>query len=113
MKNNITLLRKEEQIKQALAKIITYEINNEDLVEPTVIDCKLSNDLSHLKVYVTFGTKSKKGLEALERAKGFIRTNLAHTLNWRKVPEIHFELDELISSGMKIDQILRDIEKEK
>ncbi|EGV00244.1 ribosome-binding factor A [Mycoplasmopsis columbina SF7] len=111
MKSNINTLRREEQIKNLIAQIL-YDINNADVINPTVMDCKLSNDLSHVKVYVTFEARSLKGIEALERAKGYVKTRIAKVLDWRKVPDIHFELDELNNSAMKIDSILQQIKNE-
>ncbi|MGY5139742.1 30S ribosome-binding factor RbfA [Mycoplasmopsis gallinarum] len=113
MNSNINTLRREEQIKNLIAEILAMEIHNTNVINPTVIDAKLSSDLSHVKVFVTFTEKSTKGLEALENAKGFIRTKLAKSLDWRKIPEVHFELDELTNSAMKIDKILEEIKNEK
>ncbi|WP_051617864.1 30S ribosome-binding factor RbfA [Mycoplasmopsis iners] len=112
MKTNINILRREEQIKNLIAQIITYEVTNSDVIEPTVVDCKLSSDLSHVKVFVTFGARANKGLEALEHAKGFVKKQVAQTLDWRKIPDIHFVLDELTDSAQKIDALLDEIKKE-
>ncbi|VEU78143.1 30S ribosome-binding factor RbfA [Mycoplasmopsis columbinasalis] len=111
MKSNINVLRREEQIKNLLAQIITYDLNNANIIEPTVVDCKLSNDLSHVKVYLTFAQNSTKGLEAINNAKGYIRKQVARNLDWRKVPELNFELDEVSKEALRIDKILHNIKE--
>ncbi|KKB26941.1 Ribosome-binding factor A [Mycoplasmopsis meleagridis] len=113
MKTNINTLRREEQIKNAIAKIISYDITNVNVIDPVVVDAYLSNDLSHVKIYVTFASNKSKALEALNNANGFIRKELSRILDWRKIPEVHFELDEVGPSGAKIDKILNEIKKEK
>ncbi|TNK94637.1 30S ribosome-binding factor RbfA, partial [Mycoplasmopsis pullorum] len=77
-----------------------------------VVDVILSADLSHLKVFVVLDGNKQKGLEALNNSKGYVRTVLARSLKWRKVPEIHFFLDEVSENGYKIDKILREIKEE-
>lgn len=112
MTKNINLLRKESQLKMMIAQIVTTELTNVNIINPTVVDCELSADSSHAKVFVTFSEKSQEGLEAIRNAAGFIRKTLAHSLNWRKVPEIHFELDTVTDNAMKINKILEDIKHE-
>ncbi|EFF41776.1 30S ribosome-binding factor RbfA [Mycoplasmopsis alligatoris] len=110
--NNINLQRKESQIHQLIASIITIEITNVNVIDPVVMDVKLSADLSHCKVFVNFGSKKQKGLESLNNSAGFIRSSLSRSLKWRKVPHIHFYHDEVSEYGSNIDAILRNIKNE-
>ncbi|MBU4689568.1 30S ribosome-binding factor RbfA [Mycoplasma zalophidermidis] len=109
MNKSINTLRKESQLKTMIAQIVTTELTNTNIINPTVIDCELSADSSHAKVFVTFSEKSDDGIEAIRNASGFIRKSLSKNLNWRKVPEIHFELDHVIDDAMKIEKILAKI----
>ncbi|WP_029608601.1 30S ribosome-binding factor RbfA [Mycoplasma simbae] len=113
MSKSINALRKESQLKTMIAQIVSTELTNVNIIDPTVIDCELSADSSHAKVFVTFGAKPQEGIEAIRNAAGFVRKTLAHSLNWRKVPEIHFELDTVIDGAMKIEKILEQIKEEK
>ncbi|ADE19534.1 30S ribosome-binding factor RbfA [Mycoplasma crocodyli] len=110
--NNINLNRKESQIQQLLASIISNDIKNVNVIDPVLMDVKLSADLSHCKVYVNFTSHKEKGLEALNNSAGYIRTLLAKSLNWRKVPQIHFHQDTVSEYGSKIDAILAQIKSE-
>ncbi|WP_036451872.1 30S ribosome-binding factor RbfA [Mycoplasma buteonis] len=107
--NEINLKRKESQIHQLVADVITNDLSNVNIVDPVVMDVKLTNDLSHLKVFVNLSGNNQKGIIALNNSAGYVRKVLAKSLNWRKVPEVHFLLDEVSQTGSRIDEILRKI----
>ncbi|QGZ97687.1 30S ribosome-binding factor RbfA [Mycoplasma sp. NEAQ87857] len=107
--NHINLQRKEAQIHQLVADIVTNDLTNVNVIDPVVMDVKLSADLSYLKVYVNLYGNTTKGLQALNNASGYVRKVLSKSLNWRKVPQITFYLDEVSANGLKIDQILKQI----
>ena len=50
-------------------------------------------------------------LKALKSATGYIRTEVGKRLGIRYSPTIVFKEDTSLDYGMKIDKILRDIEK--
>jgi len=44
--------------------------------------------------------------EGLARAAGFLRSELAHRLTTRKVPELHFEYDESVERGARLSRLI-------
>lgn len=110
--NNINLQRKQARVHLLVGDIVTNELTNSNIIDPVVMDVYLSNDLSHLKVYVNLSGNTTKGLEALNNAAGYVRTVLSKSLDWRKVPQVVFELDTVSQNGSRIDKILRDIKNE-
>ncbi|WP_406615476.1 30S ribosome-binding factor RbfA [Mycoplasmopsis hyopharyngis] len=104
--NNINLERKTQELHEALAYIVNNHITNSNVVGPTIVEVKLSADLSYAKIFVVFISKPKLGIEALTNAKGFIKTKLAKMLQWRKVPDLNFVYDELPDKASRIDKIL-------
>lgn len=103
------------QIQREISLILQNEIRDRDLKSCTVTAVETTNDLSFSKVYVTFMDKSynrKKGLEALQRSKGFIRSLLSKRLTTRKCPELQFILDTSLEYGNKIEDILRKLNNE-
>ncbi len=54
-------------------------------------------------------------MKGLQSAEGYIRRELARTLNMRNTPEIKFVLDQSIEYGVrmskKIDDVTRDLRK--
>ncbi|CAL59429.1 Ribosome-binding factor A [Mycoplasmopsis agalactiae] len=112
MKKSISVLRKESQIKNFISTIITNELTNANIYNPTVTDVVLSTDLGHVKVFLAFSSKENDGLDAVKNASGYIRKRLSKTLNWRKVPELHFYIDEVEKKAFEIDQILNSLKNE-
>ncbi|QNM93910.1 30S ribosome-binding factor RbfA [Mycoplasma sp. Pen4] len=111
--NNINLKRKEAQIHRLIADIVTNDITNANVIDPVVMDVQLSSDLSHVKVFVSLSNNEHKGIEALNATSGFVRSVLSRSLNWRKVPAVHFYIDEVSKTGHRIDEILQQIKTEK
>lgn len=111
---------KQKRLNQIILKDIT-EIIQFDLKDPsvgfvTITGVEVSNDHSYANVYVTFlGKKEREeaGLKALNRAKGFIRSELSQRLDIRRVPELSFVIDTAMENGRHIDDIISQIhEKE-
>ncbi len=103
-----------EMVKQ-VSYILATEIKDEDIKFVTVTDCKVTNDLSFAKVYVTVFDKEKtqSTIEALNNASGFIRRELADRIDIRHIPELTFVYDESIEYGMNIENKIKEIhEKE-
>lgn len=98
-----------------ISYILATEIRDDDIKFVTVTDCKVTNDLSFAKVYVTVLDENKKDLtlKALNDAKGFIRRTLADRVEVRHIPELEFVYDESIEYGKKIENIIEDIHNDK
>lgn len=113
--NEIQRRKKESHYLLWIAKIINEDVKNANIKNITVVDVRLSNDGSDLKVYVLINQNEKKALETLNNIKGYIRKELAnYDHQSRKVPNIVFKIDEAIKKGEKIEAILKEIkEKEK
>lgn len=107
--------RMEGIIQKEVNRILTKEVKDPKIGFVTITDVKLTNDLSQAKIYVTFLGKEERasaGLTALERSKGYIRSELAKSLTIRKVPELIFVEDESLEKGNRIERILKDLSKE-
>ena len=105
--------RVESIIQRQVAKTITNELNDPALKFVSVTDVELTNDLSYATVFVSFlEDKDKvKGMEALVRAKGLLRSVVSKSLTTRRTPEILIKLDESSEHGSKIDTILNKLNK--
>lgn len=104
--------RLETLVQRAFTDIVRKEIKD-DLGFVTVTDVKMTNELSFMTIFYTVlgGDKEKqRTAETLERAKGFIKNQIAKRVKMRKVPELLFKYDTSIDKGQKIDQIIREIQ---
>lgn len=78
----------------------------------SIVRIDLTNDLSHCKVYVSSldgMEKAKEATKVLAGAQGFVRRELMHRLELRKVPELHFIPDDSIEYSAGIQKLLNDI----
>lgn len=99
-------------IQRELSQIIQVEVRDPKIGFCTITAVDMTTDLSIAKVYVTFLGKefdTRKGMEALNRSKGFIRSLLAKRLTIRKVPELIFVNDTSLEYGNKIEKIIDDL----
>lgn len=101
-------------IQKEISEIIQFELKDPKVGFITITDVEVSGDLSQAKIYVSFlGQDARKeaGMKALERSKGFLRTQLAQRLTIRKVPQLIFLHDTSLERGNKIEKIIADIHK--
>ncbi len=106
------LERINEEYRKELSNIINYKLKNPNATGLiSVIKVKVTNDLKFAKVYVSIlnAKDVKQTLAALKSASGFLRSELAKSVNLRNTPELIFELDDSIEYGAKIDSILKEI----
>lgn len=96
-------------IRKNVAEIIQFQIKDPNLGFVSIPEVKVSSDFSYVKVYVSFikEEEAKPSLEVLNRAKGYIRSELAKKMDTRRVPEISFCLDEGYKVEQRIDELLK------
>ena len=114
-KNNNRFNRVEEEMKKEISNIISNKLKNPDVTGLiSVTKVKVTTDLKFAKVYVSIlnAKNTKATLRGLKQSSGFIRSEVAKSINLRNTPEIIFELDDSMEYGAKIDSILKDIMKD-
>ena len=92
------------------------EVKDPRLGMISITDVNVSRDLSWAKVYFSLlGTEEdrEKTLEGLDRAKGFIRSELAKRLRVRHTPEVLFQFDPSLEQGAKMDALLKTLQPSK
>lgn len=98
-----------DQIQRSLAEVIRLELRDPRVGLITLTGVELSRDQSHAKVFFTIlgtATDCNHALEGLERAAGFLRSELAHRLTTRKVPQLHFAYDESVERGVWLSRLI-------
>ena len=101
----------ETTVQRVVTEILRNEVKD-NLGFITVTGVKITNELSYMYVYYTvYGTKDdiKHSQDALKRANGFIKNQIAHRVDMRKVPELIFKLDESYRKGKRIDDLIKTI----
>lgn len=101
-----------EAIKQEISDVLRDEMKDPRIGFVTITRVVVSNDLRYAKIYVSvMGEEKQKNesAQALQRAKGFIRSELGRRIRLRHVPEISFVLDESIDHGIKVLDLLNKV----
>jgi len=107
--------RTADTLKEEIAQIVSYELEDPRLTMVTVTDVRLSTDKRAARVYVTIAgdeEEHKAALAALKHAAPYVRKQLGLSLNLPRTPEIHFVRDRVEEEGERVDQLLQEIEHE-
>lgn len=101
-----------ESLKEEIAEVVGFELEDPRLVAVTVTDVEVSPDLRDAKVYVLIdGNKDEvnAALKALKSATGFVRQQVAIGLDLRHVPHLHFARDTAEENAARIGALLQDL----
>jgi len=107
--------RTADTLKEEIAQIVGYELEDPRVTMVTVTDVRLSSDKRAARVYVTIAGDEKEheaALAALRHAAPYVRKQLGLSLNLPRTPEIHFVRDRVEEEGERVDQLLQEIERE-
>lgn len=104
------------EVQRELSRIINMEIKDPRINPMTsVTDVIVTPDLKYCKAYISVlgdEESAKDTLEGLVSATGYIRRELARSINLRNTPELTFVMDNSIEYGVemsrKIDEIIGD-----
>ena len=105
-------------LKREVSELLMNGIRDERVhqVMITITTVEVSGDLQHAKIFVSlFGDEQKKAevLACLEEAKGFVRGELAKRLQMRRSPELVFKIDQGMSKGSSVLDLLTSLEIER
>ena len=118
-KNSVKNTRINSEVLKELSRIISREIKD-PRISPmtTVVAVEVAPDLKTCKAYISvLGSEEEQEstVEGLRSAHGYIKRELARSINLRNTPDIRFILDQSIEYGVnmsrKIDVINADIHK--
>lgn len=96
-----------EQIQRELAELIRLEVKDPRVRMVTLTAVEVTADYSHAKVYyTTLDGANSKVQQGLERASGFLRSQLAHAMKLRVIPQLHFVYDISVERGAHLSQLI-------
>lgn len=118
-KNSIKNTRINGEVQKVLAELIRGEIKDPRISPWTsVVAVEVAPDLKSCKAWISvLGDEEARvnTLAGLKSAEGYIKRQLARTINLRNTPEITFVMDQSIEYGVnmshRIDEVIADDEK--
>lgn len=115
-KNSIKNTRINTEVQRELSNIIRGGIKDPRVAPLTsVVAVEVAPDLKTCKAYISvFGDKEAQEdtIKGLQSAEGYIRRELAHTINMRNTPEITFIMDQSIEYGVNMSKKIDDLTKD-
>jgi ribosome-binding factor A len=103
-----------EAIREELAELIGFELDDPRLNGVEVTDVQVSPDGRHATIKVAARgdeREQNQALAALEHAGGYLRRELAGRLQLRHIPELHFDRDKNPDVESRVDFLLRRAKK--
>lgn len=98
-----------EQIRRDLAEIVRDELKDPRMGFLSFTAVKLNRDLSNAIVYCSVMEEDKQAetLDTLNRATGFLRSQLAARIRARTVPILKFVNDDSVKRGAAMNDLIR------
>ncbi|KFJ07903.1 ribosome-binding factor A RbfA [Bifidobacterium thermophilum] len=100
-------------IQRVIASALERQLHDERLHSVTITDVRVTNDLQIATIYWTqLGHdgkeqgERKRAQQALNQAKGRLRTLVGHKAGLRLTPELKFKFDEVPGEATEIEDIL-------
>ena len=112
-KNSVKNTRINSEVLKELSRIISREIKDPRIAPMTsVVSVEVAPDLKTCKAYISvLGDKEaqESTLEGLRSAHGYIRRELARSINLRNTPDVRFILDQSIEYGVNMSKLIDDV----
>ena len=105
-----------EAIRNEIATLLISKVRDPKLLDVSISRVEVTDDLSLARIYFTVLGDNKSGKEAekgLLRAKGFMRSHIAKTLNLRFTPALYFKYDDIAEKVAELDDIFQEIANER
>jgi ribosome-binding factor A len=102
-----------ETLREEIAQIVGYELEDPRLAGVTVTDVRVAGDLRDASIYVTVQgdeAEHQHAFDALRHAAPYVRKQLAISLNLRHAPLLHFVRDTVEEQAERVDALLANLE---
>ena len=98
-------------IQRELSDLLRRDVRDPRVGMVTLTSVDVAPDLSHAKVFFTILDKEKQGetTKALQRAAGFLRSQLAHRMKMYTTPELRFVYDESVERGDRLSRLIDSV----
>ncbi len=105
--------RTAEHIQQLLSELFLREVSDPRLAGVTITEVQIDRELQYATVYVNaLGDESRQEevMAGLQSAAGFLRRELAQSLDLRTAPVLRFQWDPRLRYVEEVDQLLDELD---
>ena len=101
-----------DYLQRELAALIQHGVRDPRVGMVSITGVNVSRDLGHARVYYTAleresSQEAAETTEALNRAAGFLRTQLSKDSSMRSVPQLRFYFDTSVGQGRHLEDLIR------
>ena len=102
-----------EEIQQIISVLLQRELKDPGIGFVSITQVDVTQDLKYARVHVSVmgSEEEKRDTMAAERARGFIRREIASRMSIRSVPEIQFRLDRGMEYSDRINRLLNELKE--
>ncbi len=98
-------------LARELAVVIQQQMRDPRVRGVSVVDLEVSRDLAHARVFVRLmGVQDRDEIDAtiavLQKAAGFLRSQIAKQMTARTTPALHFAYDDSGERGDQLDALI-------
>ncbi len=112
-KNSVKNTRVNGEVHRVLAEVIRSGIKDPRINPMTsVVSVEVAPDLKTCKAWISVLGDEKAQtdtLAGLQSAEGYIRGQIARTINLRNTPQIHFIMDQSIAYGVNMSKRIEEV----
>lgn len=98
-----------DQVQREVSVILRADLKDPRVGMITITSVDVSTDCKHANVYFTMlggETEGAPAAEILNRASGYLRSQLAARLRLRAVPQLQFKFDASVERGMRLSRLI-------
>jgi len=97
-------------LRRELARLIQQQVKDPEVGFVSLSDVEVTRDLAHAKVYITVfePEKAAGSIKALNKAAGYLRSQLGQAMRIRSVPQLHFVHDASVETGQRMDSLIEE-----
>lgn len=101
-----------DYLQRELAALIQHELRDPRIGMVSITGVTVSRDLGYAKVYFTVlgcdsSEDASESTEALNKAAGFLRSQLSRDSNMRSVPQLRFYFDTSVGQGRHLEELIQ------
>lgn len=116
MPSAVRIRKIEERLRDELAEMFLYDLEDPRLTGVMVTDVKVDRELEYASIYVSAiegSDRRQEILEALTAASGYIRRGLSQSVELRTFPRLRFYWDPTPENAARMEVLFHEMERER
>lgn len=100
-----------DAIQRIVAQLIQFEISDPRVGMVNINDVTVTRDMAYAKIFFTFvgrdsDEEAAEGTKILNKAAGFLRSQLAKQMDMRTTPKLQFVYDKTSIRGQELSHLI-------